>query len=177
MPSCSITGSQDGILLDVIAFGQCQRESPLLYNVGFVIIVEGLYASVSCDFDDIWAFNVCFLQLADCCFSCTVIREFLLTFLKGSICLYRFHRAAYGFFSHGLTLVVVQRLISFDTKVFDHRVDYFSFTGRFLLFCCRYLLHHTKFSRHLARKKCSLLLLLLLFFFLRNFCVVLSLFH
>ena len=31
-------------------------------------------------------------------FSCNVIREFLLSFLKGSTCLYRFHHATRGFF-------------------------------------------------------------------------------
>ena len=72
MPSCSDTGSRDDILIDegvlVISFGYYQWELSLFYFVSFVVVVEGLCASVSCDFNDIWAFNVCFLQLADCCF-------------------------------------------------------------------------------------------------------------
>ena len=56
--------------------------SALLFLIGFIVIVKRLYASVACDFDNIWAFNVCFLQLADCCLSCTVICELFVTFFK-----------------------------------------------------------------------------------------------
>ena len=59
----------------IISFGYCKRESLLLFLVGFIAVVEVMHASVTCDFDDIWAFNVSFLQFADCCFSCIVIRE------------------------------------------------------------------------------------------------------
>ena len=37
-------------------------------RVGFILVVEVLYASLTCDFDDIRAFNVSFLRFADCCF-------------------------------------------------------------------------------------------------------------
>ena len=57
------------------SFGYCKRESSLLFFVGFIVVVEEIYTSVACDFGDIWACNVCFLHLADCCFSCTMIRK------------------------------------------------------------------------------------------------------
>ena len=62
----------------IISFWYCQRESSLVILVGFVIVVKGLYASVACDFNDIWAFNVCFLQLANRCFPCTMIYSSML---------------------------------------------------------------------------------------------------
>ena len=49
--------------------------SSLLFFVGFIVVIEENYTSVACDFGDIWAYSVCFLQLADCCFSCTMIRK------------------------------------------------------------------------------------------------------
>ena len=52
-----------------------KRESLSLFFVGFIVVVEGNYASAACDFDDIWAYYVCYLQIADCYFSCNVIRE------------------------------------------------------------------------------------------------------
>ena len=45
----------------IISFGYCTGESSLLFHVGFIVIVKGLYASVACDLHNIWAFNVCFL--------------------------------------------------------------------------------------------------------------------
>ena len=67
------------------------QERVVVALVGFIVVVEEIYASVACDFGDIWAYNVCFLQLADCCFSCTMIRNFFLTYFKAS--------TSYGLFS------------------------------------------------------------------------------
>ena len=44
----------------IISSGYCTRESSLLFLVGFIVIVKGLYASEACDLHNIWAFNVCF---------------------------------------------------------------------------------------------------------------------
>ena len=100
--------------------GYCTRESSLLFLVGFIVIVKGLYASVASDFHNIWAFNVRFLQLADCCLSRTVIRELFVTFFKASTRHNCFHHVATGFFAHWLSFepdVVIQSSVSFDTKV------------------------------------------------------------
>ena len=104
----------------IISFGYCTRGSSLLFLVGFIVIVKGLYASVACDFHNIWAFNVCFLQLADCCLSCTVIREFFVTFFKANTRHNCFHHLATGVFAHWLSFepdVVIQSSVSFDAKV------------------------------------------------------------
>ena len=52
------------------SFEYSKRESSLF------IVFKGLYAFVIRDFHDIWAFNVCFLQFSDCCFSWIVIVKF-----------------------------------------------------------------------------------------------------
>ena len=57
-----------------ISFGFA-RELSSLFFVGFIVVVEEIYTSVARDFGDIWAYNVFFLQLGDCCFSCTMIRK------------------------------------------------------------------------------------------------------
>ena len=57
-----------------ISFGLA-RELSSLFFVGFIVVVEEIYTSVARDFGDIWAYNVFFLQLGDCCFSCTMIRK------------------------------------------------------------------------------------------------------
>ena len=104
----------------LISSGYCNRESSLLFLVGFIVIVKGLYASVASDFHNIWAFNVRFLQLADCCLSRTVIRELFVTFFKASTRHNCFHHVATGVFAHWLSFepdVVIQSSVSFDTKV------------------------------------------------------------
>ena len=59
----------------IISFGLVQVSSSLFF-VGFIVVVKEIYTSVACDIGDIfWTYNVCFLQLADCCFSCTMIRK------------------------------------------------------------------------------------------------------
>ena len=69
-------GNYQYLLFLVISFGYSTRESSSLFFVGFIVVLEDLYTSVVCDFGDIcaWIF-VCFLQLADCCFSCIMIRK------------------------------------------------------------------------------------------------------
>ena len=175
MPSCSDTGSRDDILIDegvlVISFGYYQWELSLFYFVSFVVVVEGLCASVSCDFDDIWAFNVCFLQLADCCFLAMWFVNFFSVSSREVPVSIAFIMLLVAFFSHMLTSVVVQLLISFDTKVSTAWISLVS-PARFLLFCCRFLSHHSKFSRNLGR-----VVLYCVRFFLAKFWVVLSLFH
>ena len=53
-----------------------------LFFVGFMVVVEEIYTSVACDIGDIFrTYNVCFLQLADCWFSCTMIRKLFSHFL------------------------------------------------------------------------------------------------
>ena len=52
------------LLFLIISFGYCKRESSSLFFVGFIVVLE-----------EIWAYNVCFLQLADCCSSYTMIRK------------------------------------------------------------------------------------------------------
>ena len=104
----------------IISSGYCTRESSLLFLVGFIVIVKGLYASVACDLHNIWAFNVRCLQLADCCLSWTVIRELFVTFFKASTRHNCFHHVATGGFYHWLSFepdVVIQSSVSFDTKV------------------------------------------------------------
>ena len=71
---CDVGNCQYMLFL-IISFGFCKRESSSLFFVGFIVVVEEIYTSVACDFGDIWAYNACFLQLADCCFSCTMIRK------------------------------------------------------------------------------------------------------
>ena len=73
-----------------------RRESSPHSFVGFIVVVEEIYTSVACDFDDIWAYNVCFLQLADCCCSYTMIRTLFSRLLQGyglfSLCYLRYFR-------------------------------------------------------------------------------------
>ena len=50
------------------------QESSSLFFVGFIVVVKEIYTSVPCDIGDMfWTYNLCFLQLADRCFSCTMI--------------------------------------------------------------------------------------------------------
>ena len=81
------------------------RESLSLLFVGFIVVVEGNYASAACDFDDIWAYNVGFLQIADCYFSFKVIRELFSPVFKASTS-YRLFSSyvVNGIFAHWLSL-------------------------------------------------------------------------
>ena len=43
--------------------------------VGFIVVVKEIYISVACDIGEMfWTYNLCFPQLADRCFSCTMFR-------------------------------------------------------------------------------------------------------
>ena len=58
----------------------CKIESSSLFFVGFIVAVKEIYTSVACDIGDMfWTYNLCFLQLADRCFSCTMIRKLFLS--------------------------------------------------------------------------------------------------
>ena len=46
-----------------------KSESSLLFFLDFIVIVEGLYASVWCDFDDVWASSVSISSLRTVDFS------------------------------------------------------------------------------------------------------------
>ena len=67
------------------SFRYCKWESSSPFLIGFVVVVEEIYTSMACDFGDIWVYNVCLLELADCCFSCTVtmIRKLFFHLLQG----------------------------------------------------------------------------------------------
>ena len=59
----------------IISFGLLQESSSLFF-VGFIVVVKEIYTSLACDIGDtFWTYNLCFLQLADRCFSCTMIRK------------------------------------------------------------------------------------------------------
>ena len=65
----------------IISFGLLQEPSSLFF-VDFIVVVEEIYTSVAWDFGDkFWTYNLCFLQLADCCFSCTMIGKLFSRFL------------------------------------------------------------------------------------------------
>ena len=122
--SCCDVGNCHSLFLStglfIISFGYCTGESSLLFLVGFIVIVKGLYASVACDLHNIWAFNVCSLQLADCCLSSTVNRELFVTFFEAGTRHSCFHHVAYSFYAHWLSFepdVVIQSSVSFDTEV------------------------------------------------------------
>ena len=123
--SCCDAGNCHSLFLSagvfIISFGSGTRESLLLFLVGFIVIVKGLYASVDCDFDNIWAFNVCFLQLADCCLSFTVIRKLFVPFFKTNTRHNRFYHVTNStVFAHWLSFepeVAIQSSVSFDTEV------------------------------------------------------------
>ena len=111
--------------LPIFAFSHnfiCKRESSSLFFVGFVVVVEEFYTSVACDFGYIWAYNVCFLQLADCCFSCTgydSLTFFSLTsrLVPSMDC---FHYVTYGIFALRFSLnqiFVIKFSVSFATVV------------------------------------------------------------
>ena len=58
----------------------CKIESSSLFFVGFIVVVKEIYTSAACDIGDMfWTYNLCFLQLADRCFSCTMIRKLFLS--------------------------------------------------------------------------------------------------
>ena len=63
-----------------LALAYCKTESSSLFFVGFIVVVEEIYTSVACDTGDIfWTYNLYFLQLADCCFSCSMTRKLFLS--------------------------------------------------------------------------------------------------
>ena len=67
----------------IISFGLLQESSSLFF-VGFIVVVKEIYTSLACDIGDtFWTYNLCFLQLADRCFSCTMIRKHFSHFFKG----------------------------------------------------------------------------------------------
>ena len=75
------------------------REPSSLFFVGFIAVVEEIYTSVARDIGDIFrTYNLCFLQLADCCFSCTMIHKL---FPTSTSCGY-FHYVSYGISPIGL---------------------------------------------------------------------------
>ena len=84
------------------------------------VVVEEIYTSVACDIGDIfWTYNLCFLQLADCCFSHTMIpKNLFLTFFKASISYGYFHYVRYGIFARWFSLNQMFKFsISFATEV------------------------------------------------------------
>ena len=53
----------------IISFGLLQESSSLFF-VGFIVVVKEIYTTLACDIGDtFWTYNLCFLQLADRCFS------------------------------------------------------------------------------------------------------------
>ena len=60
------------------------QESSSLFFVGFIVVVKEIYTSVACDIGNMFlTYNLCFLQLSDRCFSCTMIRKLFSRFLSG----------------------------------------------------------------------------------------------
>ena len=111
----------------IISFGLLQEPSSLFF-VDFIVVVEEIYTSVAWDFGDkFWTYNLCFLQLADCCFSCTMIRKLFSTFFKASTSYGYFHYVSYGIFAHWFSLDQMFKFsVSFATEVekkTDHRMD------------------------------------------------------
>ena len=101
---CDVGNSQYMLFL-IISFGFCKRESSSLFFVGFIVVVEEIYTSVACDFGDIWAYNACFLQLADCCFSCTMIRKLFFSLASRLVpAMDCFHYVTYGIFALSFSL-------------------------------------------------------------------------
>ena len=86
----------------IISFGLLQESSSLFF-VGFMVVVKEIYTSLACDIGDMfWTYNLCFLQLPDCCFSCTMIRKRFFTFFKASTSYGSFHYVSYVFSPIGL---------------------------------------------------------------------------
>ena len=101
---CDVGNCQYMLFL-IISFGFCKRESSSLFFVGFIVVVEEIYTSVACDFGDIWAYNACFLQLADCCFSCTMIRKLFFSLSSRLVpAMDCFHYVTYGIFALSFSL-------------------------------------------------------------------------
>ena len=117
---CDVGNCQYMLFL-IISFGFCKRESSSLFFVGFIVVVEEIYTSVACDFGDIWAYNACFLQLADCWFSCTMIRKLFFSLASRLVpAMDCFHYVTYGIFSLWFSLnrvFVIKFSVSFATVV------------------------------------------------------------
>ena len=106
----------------IISFGLLQEPSSLFF-VDFIVVVEEIYTSVAWDFGDkFWTYNLCFLQLADCCFSCTMIRKLFSTFFKANTSYGYFHYVSYGIFAHWFSLDQMFKFsVSFATEVEKNR--------------------------------------------------------
>ena len=82
--SCCDVGNCQYLLFLIISFGYCKRVIVALLHQ-LHIVVEEIYTSVACGcFGDNYLSIQCFFfQLADCCFSCTMIPQLFSHLLQG----------------------------------------------------------------------------------------------
>ena len=101
--SCCDVGNCQYLLFLIISFGYCKRVIVALLHQ-LHIVVEEIYTSVACGcFGDNYLSIQCFFfQLADCCFSCTMIHQLFSHLLQGYYQLYIYMDCFHYVYTYGI---------------------------------------------------------------------------